>query len=163
MACHLNLPWTWEECTDGSFCEKAAHLDMDSDLANNQPREWVKLLLGNCKLTEYVIVLLDDDGKAHNENGPAEETMSGAKRWKKHGVLHRLNGPATVDSQRSGWYVDGKFHRTDGPALEYFDGRKRWYIHGVRHRTDGPAMINANGQHKWYVDGVFQPEPEMLS
>lgn len=29
------------------------------------------------------------------------------------------------------WWLNNERHRTDGPAIEYADGQKRWYINGV--------------------------------
>lgn len=161
---HLNLPWVWEDCVDKSLCDKAVHLDEDSDALNSQPREWVQLLLGNCRITETVIIFLDDNGKSHNDDGPAVETLRGGKEWKQHGVFHRANGPAKVEpGRRLGWYFNGKLHREDGPAIEYADGRKRWYRHGVRHREDGPAFINADGTERWYINGVIPEKLETQS
>ena len=45
-------------------------------------------------------------------------------------VLHREDGPATVNSLEMSWWKDGKLHREDGPAIEWFDGSKRWHLNG---------------------------------
>jgi hypothetical protein len=48
------------------------------------------------------------NGKAHREDGPAEELEDGYKEW---------------------WF-NGERHRLDGPACEYTDGIKEWWIEG---------------------------------
>ena len=48
------------------------------------------------------------NGKLHREDGPAEEYISGDKRW----------------------YINNKLHRLDGPAIEYCNGRKEYWIKG---------------------------------
>lgn len=44
-----------------------------------------------------------EDGKLHNEDGPAIEYSSGAQWWLQNGKLHRENGPAIVDKNVEYW------------------------------------------------------------
>jgi hypothetical protein len=73
--------------------------------------------------------------------------------WRdEHGHLHRVAGPALIDSDGAQWwYLHGQLHRVAGPAAIYPDGRQGWYLHGVRHRVDGPAAIYSDGRQSWYV------------
>lgn len=77
---------------------------------------------------------------------------SGAEKWYKNGRLHREDGPAITDSNRSEWYKDGRLHREDGPAIIFINGTKKWYREGRLHREDGPAVVEANGTLRYFVD-----------
>jgi hypothetical protein len=78
----------------------------------------------------------------------------GSKRWKLHGKLHRVDGPAVERANGDKrWYLNGKRHRVDGPAIEYSGGEKIWYKHGECHREDGPAYEGENGDKDWYLHG----------
>jgi hypothetical protein len=57
----------------------------------------------------------------------------GCEIWHENGVLHRIDGPALIDSNGTKqWFLQGKLHRTDGPAIEYSNGEKEWWIDNVR-------------------------------
>ena len=105
------------------------------------------------------------NGKFVDEN--KDETMTqtddiiyivdgvGTKRYRKHGKLHRTDGPAVeFASGHKEWYFEGKEHRTDGPAVECANGTKEWWFEGKRHRTDGPAIEWACGKKEWWFEGV---------
>ena len=55
----------------------------------------------------------------------------GSEHWvsRKTGLLHRLDGPATIDKNRKTWWKEGKLHRLDGPAA-IGPGYEMWYIDG---------------------------------
>ena len=49
------------------------------------------------------------NGKLHNDDGPAEVYYTGEKRWYKNGNLHNENGPARIASNGvSTYYLDGE-------------------------------------------------------
>lgn len=49
---------------------------------------------------------------------------------------------------------DGVLHRINGPALDCPNGYQVWYKFGNEHRDDGPARIRANGDVEYFLDGV---------
>lgn len=76
---------------------------------------------------------------------------SGSHNWTKDTHLHRLSGPAVVDTDGyQGWYINGQRHRLDGPAIVYASGTAVWFRHGVIHRTNGPAYISVHGEPPEY-------------
>ena len=88
-----------------------------------------------------------------------EVTDTGVQCWfmsKSCKILHRLDGPALIDSDGyNAWYVGGQLHRTDGPAIVTSLGDQRWYHHGKLHREDGPAVIYPDGGQAWYLDDLL--------
>ena len=68
------------------------------------------------------------NGKLHREDGPAEEYISGDKRW----------------------YINNKLHRLDGHAIEWSDdGDVEYWIEGKRYSTkeefEKAAYLYKNG------------------
>lgn len=63
---------------------------------------------------------------------PIKRTLSdGTIEWRRHGLLHREDGPAMIDCYKSRvWILDGKIHRKDGPAIITLDGIFGWYLYG---------------------------------
>lgn len=57
------------------------------------------------------------------------------KEYRKHNMLHRLDGPVREFTNGSKEYwVENKLHRLDGPAIEYGDGfepSKEYYVNDV--------------------------------
>jgi len=45
-----------------------------------------------------------------------------------NGILHRLDGPASIFPEEKEWWMYGKQHRLDGPAVEIGNYRREWYI-----------------------------------
>ena len=92
-------------------------------------------------------------GKDENgEIGPAIEFYDGTQLWYRHGFLHRIDGPASVDSNgEKMWYLNGDLHRDDGPAIVYPDGKEEWYQNGLHHRENGPAVVYPDGKEEWYL------------
>lgn len=50
-------------------------------------------------------------------------------------------------------YDTDKYHREDGPAIEHANGEKRWYFDGLCHRRNGPAIEYSDGGKSWYLEG----------
>lgn len=51
----------------------------------------------------------DDNGDFHCDDGPAITKATGdGLMWYKHGFLHRLDGPATVMSWATAWWINGE-------------------------------------------------------
>lgn len=65
--------------------------------------------------------VLDKTGKLHNLTGPALRYENGSESWFKHGVYHRIDGPAVI-------YVDS-------PELN------QYWIDGVRYTLDDFRFI----------------------
>lgn len=64
--------------------------------------------------------------------------------WYDHGNIHRLNGPALVQTSSSTVYYK----------------EEHWFKNHVRHRSSGPAIIYLNDKlavlHcQWYLNGVY--------
>jgi hypothetical protein len=58
-------------------------------------------------------VFFDEEGKEHNDHGPAIIYEDGTKAWMKHGVLHRDDGPALITPKGDMmWFYDGVLHLT---------------------------------------------------
>ena len=53
------------------------------------------------------------EGKLHREFGPAYIGPSGAQEWYFNGEKHRLNGPATIYSSTSHYFIHGKLYKED--------------------------------------------------
>lgn len=88
-----------------------------------------------------------------------EDEIVFEKSWYKHGVLHRENGPAVVESDGvEEWLYNGKHHRIGGPAI-ITPGCEEWMQNGVHHRTDGPAFISTDFVD-WYIDGKPCEDPD---
>jgi hypothetical protein len=55
-------------------------------------------------------VLYDENGQLHNDNGPAIEYWDGGGEWFRHGIRHRLDGPAILKMNGEiSWYINGYF------------------------------------------------------
>ena len=93
------------------------------------------------------------DGKLHNEHGPAILYENGHTEFWVNGDKHHDHGPAVIliDGTHK-WYLNGKRHRPDGPAVDRPNGVQEWYIHGKRHRIGGPALIYPDAK-VWFVNG----------
>ena len=68
---------------------------------------------------------LDAAGWYHCEDGPAVVWNNGDYQYRKNGLLHRIDGPASVrhhahDQISEAWYVEGKLHREGGPAVSRY-------------------------------------------
>jgi hypothetical protein len=104
-------------------------------------------------------------GKLHRGGDlPAQETPY-FSAWYRHGLMHRLNGPAYVahDSAARMFFHLGKRHRADGePAVYRPDGGLEWWENGERHRAAGPAIENPNGSREWWVKGKKKTFEEFL-
>ena len=50
---------------------------------------------------------------------------------------------------------DGRANCEDGPAIIYDNGDLGWARHGRYHRIGGPALVLADGQYRWYIDGIL--------
>ena len=84
-----------------------------------------------------------------------------ARHMDEHGRLHRDDGPAQIWPDGSQyWYQHGNLHRDDGPAWIWPHGKQQWYQHGMRHREDGPAVIEPNGTQQWFWYGKEVIEEE---
>lgn len=88
----------------------------------------------------------------HRIDGPAlisfyENGDISLQEWYENGLLHRLDGPASVYTDVDNntvelWMVNGRRHRVGGPAViinkkNYYS--EEWFEHGIIHRLDGPA------------------------
>lgn len=67
----------------------------------------------------------------HNDTGPAIIWEDGSKAWFKHGVMHRLDGPAFDGNACKEWQLNGLTHREDGPAIEYPNGDQAWWYNDL--------------------------------
>ncbi len=70
---------------------------------------------------------------------------------------------ATMTTNKYGdkfWKLDGKLHRLDGPAVIQTNGYKEWWQHYKRHRTDGPAKIYEYGHKEYYINNNKIPEED---
>jgi len=91
-------------------------------------------------------------GKIIADQPVMHTTDKGVQEWYLNEKLHRVDGPAVIDSEYQVWCLNGKIHRTDGPAVIDRDYQE-WYLNGNLHRTDGPAIINGEFQ-SWCLDGI---------
>lgn len=156
MSSHLVFPYAWEFCLNVDECKRIVHLDIDSDLLNTSPREWVDaFLMSKYTLEANVFSWQDNDGRTHNEHGPALECSDGKREWYFHGERHRLDGPAVETAGgRKEWFRNGERHRENGPAVENINGTCEWWANGERHREDGPAVERANGGREWWWNNL---------
>lgn len=53
-------------------------------------------------------------------------------KTRKNRIKHRLNGPASISTNSTEWFMAGYHHRTDGPAVMYAEGGKVWYLWGIQ-------------------------------
>ncbi|MFH1465129.1 MAG: toll/interleukin-1 receptor domain-containing protein [Pseudomonadota bacterium] len=100
------------------------------------------------------------DGPALQSYFDAEEDRPEDTCWCRHGLLHRVGGPAltfrSIDGRvrRESWYVDGLLHREDGPA-------EIWYpAHFQQAGLTGPADKYVYG---WHLDGREMPFTDYLT
>ena len=55
---------------------------------------------------------IDDKGRSHREDGPAQAWAHGTQYWSRHGRFHFAYGPASVwHDGEQWWYEDGKWLR----------------------------------------------------
>lgn len=68
----------------------------------------------------------------HSENDvPTVRYGIGSLRWYKNGLLHRDNGPATIDYDGSCcWFQNGLLHRDNEPAVIFYFGTELYYRNG---------------------------------
>lgn len=108
-------------------------------------------------LSALVVRALEEDNDPHLE-GVLRSDSAGVIEWVHpvSEVLHRLSGPARVDTTAHHWFRLGVKHREGGPAWYKLDdsGAETWYCRGEVHRLDGPAWTKAGGKRFWYVHGV---------
>ena len=67
----------------------------------------------------------DEEGKLHNENGPAVIYTNGLKVYYWHGKKHRLNGPAVIPriKKYSDWFIDDKYYPEDSTLVKLLKAR----------------------------------------
>ena len=97
----------------------------------------------------------DENGDLHRDNDePALICTYGSQYWYKHGLQHRVNGPAVITCTYEEWRQNGKLHRLDGPAFKFYGNvvNEHWYLYGKLHREDGPAVTQP-GYKAWYRNG----------
>lgn len=134
------------------------------------------------------------NNRLHKDKGPALAIYNGRQNkrliWYQNGTLHRLNGPAYIETKNNKrekircfkqiWYNRGKVHREDGPALSWSSVRYRMQQGGVqRHNVDiwcqnnryhrqqcrFHSIVNKNGERleEWYPDEQWsQNEPAII-
>ena len=83
------------------------------------------------------IYRFDQEGRFHCDDGPAvifANVYHCTARWYRHGVLHRVGGPAIDGICEGGgeeWRQNGLLHRLDGPArTDPINGIQTWWIEG---------------------------------
>ena len=55
------------------------------------------------------IVRYDENGRRHNDNGPAVITSTGVQSWWKHGVRHNHRGPSIIkNGEPRAWHIEGQ-------------------------------------------------------
>ena len=85
----------------------------------------------------------------------------GTKKWYQNGKLHNDKGPAVeYDDGVKYWYQNGKLHNVKGPAIEWYEGVKEWWFEGELHRIDGPAVEIEGLAKYWYYKGIQMTEEE---
>lgn len=88
------------------------------------------------------IYFLDSKGRYHRVGGPSYVRYDPFTRavlvaeWNRHGVTHRVGGPAVICASLKEWWYKGKRHRVDGPATEWDNGKRSWFIMGVEYSTE---------------------------
>lgn len=105
------------------------------------------------------IIYRDHEHQYHRDRGPAVQIPnSGVEIWYQHGQMHRVDGPAYVNNQKTIlkqdhtvvhgittqyqiWYQHGLRHRENGPAF-ITNYSATWFHHGELHNLNGPAVIN---------------------
>ena len=136
------------------FQEQAYMDERDVDIKHKVLPNFLWQAMAKQEREEGRTIHIDDEGKFHNENGPAVYN-AGLKReqWFIHGKLHREDGPAVIrkDGAKQ-WHLNDKLHRIGGPAIEWPDGSKRWYVNDKLHREDGPAVIRKDGANEWWIN-----------
>ena len=67
------------------------------------------------------------------------------------GELHRDDGPAVWHPEEESWWRHGVVHRVGGPAVTRASGSMEWVQEDVLHRVDGPAIVYQPARwHRWY-------------
>ena len=86
-------------------------------------------------------------------------TDNGYQSWSVDGVLHRLDGPASINRWgHQVWRFKGVVHRLDGPALTYPEGYREWFIKGKKLPTDDVEAWVKNHDIIWPFDRDTQME-----
>ncbi|MCC8978899.1 hypothetical protein [Bradyrhizobium acaciae] len=126
--------------------------------------------------------------KLHRDEaeGPAKFTRDAAtgivvrEEYRRNGVLHRSNGPASMARDTAGrvtlegWLRDGLMHRDeqDGPALVERDSEtgvfvlEFYYQHGELHRRKGPSRIERDrttgivSMEEYHLEGRLHREED---
>ena len=63
-----------------------------------------------------VVIWLDDKGRSHREDGPAEVWDDGSLVWCRHGDFHFAHGPSVLYADGTvRWYEDDKYLRGRDP------------------------------------------------
>lgn len=93
------------------------------------------------------------NGEIHRDNEPAVYYTNGSIAYYKNGLMHNDNGPAYIhmlDGKAvvTEYRINGKLHREDGPALEWDTGGYQYYKNGLLHREDGPSICNINPENQ---------------
>ena len=93
----------------------------------------------DCVMRLVINQHLDEDGFLHCDDGPAVIYDDGTEEWYKHGVPHRIGGPAYISSTLKVWFNDGLIHNEDGPASEWEqEGKiiKLWNLNGIHFKDE---------------------------
>jgi hypothetical protein len=82
---------------------------------------------------------------------------------KKHFEKNARNGLRVLKNGARKWYRHGQLHRIDGPAVEFPDGSVSWYFKGKLHRDGGPAIVHDNGYEAWYRHGMQMTDDQVFA
>ena len=52
------------------------------------------------------------------------------------GEYHREDGPALMDADARFWYRHGVLHRLDGPAITYHNSQHEYWVYGLKYTED---------------------------
>lgn len=120
----------------------------------------------------------DENGNYHNDNGPSYVEYDFVENhpiricYHKHGLPHRIGGPAVMDFQRSDMSNFRRFVFLNGSEISgvrgdseivWFLQREGWYVNGILHRDDGPADVRYDlkrhlpykSLEEWYKNGLL--------
>lgn len=80
----------------------------------------------------------DTNCELHHLFKPAKITHNGTKQWWKHGLLHRIGGPAleSDNDDAYAYYFEGDLHNIDGPARSDGNGHEEYWIDGKQYCKD---------------------------
>lgn len=98
-------------------------------------------------------------GRLHKEDGPALAFEDGSQMWYKHGLVHRVGGPAITGKRqcmkRDDQLMDGTW------AIQSCVVKSlEWFVNGLRHRTDGPAVERDDLIFEYWTNGQRLHEDE---